>query len=470
MKIIPTILCGGSGSRLWPVSREKDPKPFIRLQDGQSLLQKSFLRAAEIGDKVLTVTNRDFFFRIEDHYQEIYDQTRDIEKHFILEPFGRNTAAAIAAASLYVKEHFDDAIMLVLTADHLITDVDAFKKAVNQAVSLAKSGKIVTFGIKPTLPETAYGYVQYQGSDVIRFVEKPDIKTAKEYVDAGNFLWNSGMFCFSVEKMLSSFQKECSDILESTKQAVDQARHLEGKGYYQLDLLPESFSKVRSDSIDYAIMEKTADAAVVPCEIGWSDIGCWRSLGDLIQADENNNRFQGEIIAQDTKNSTVIAEERVVGVVGLDNVVVVDTNDALLVANKNSVQDVKVIFNQLKSKGHESSQLHKTAYRPWGSYAVLEEGASFKIKRIEVKPGARLSLQMHEHRSEHWIVVEGLARVVNGDQEIDLKINESTFIPAKHKHRLENIGQTLLVLIEVQTGPYLGEDDIVRFEDNYGRV
>lgn len=469
--LIPVILCGGSGSRLWPLSRVQNPKPFIRLSDGESLLQKSYLRASSFSNHVITVTNRDFFFRVEDHYQEVEIQTKNVKKHFILEPFGRNTAAAIAAAALYAKEHIDEnAILLVLTADHLISNLNSFKEAVDKAIDLAKKDKIVTFGIKPTLPETAYGYIEFEGVDVLRFVEKPNFEKAKEYFESTHYLWNAGMFCFKAEKMLKDMVSFCSDILESTKCSLDHARLLKDDSFYQIDLSVAHFEKVRSDSIDYAIMEKTKDAAVVSCDIGWSDIGCWRSLGDLTEPDVQNNRLQGDVVLKDTKNCTIISEDRVIGAIGLNDLVIIDTKDALLVADKKSTQDVKAIFNHLKENNHESHKIHRTAHRPWGTYTVLEEAESFKIKRIEVKPGERLSLQMHNHRSEHWIVVEGTAKVLNGDQEIILNVNESTFIPKTHKHRLENIGQNDLVLIEVQTGTYLGEDDIIRFQDNYGRI
>jgi mannose-1-phosphate guanylyltransferase/mannose-6-phosphate isomerase len=471
LTLIPTILCGGAGSRLWPLSREQDPKPFIRLGDGQSLMQKAFLRACGFSNNIITVTNRDFLFRIEDDLYEIDDKLENVQKHFILEPFGRNTAAAIAAASLYAKKHIDpDAILLVLTADHLINDVDAFSKAVEQAIMLASQNKIVTFGIHPTLPETAYGYIEHEGHDVIRFVEKPTFDVATQYIAAKKFLWNAGIFCFKAAKMLEEMQSLSPSILEETNTSISNARFLKGDGFFQLDLQPIDFEKVPSDSIDYAIMEKTKDAAVVPCDIGWSDIGCWRSMGNLIDPDENNNRIQGEALTKDTKNCTIFSGERVIGVVGLDNTIIIDTADALLVASKDATQDVKAIFTQLKAKNHEAHKLHKTAFRPWGTYTVLEEGENFKIKRIEVKPGASLSLQMHHHRSEHWIVVAGKAKVVNGDKTLILDVNESTFIPQTHKHRLENIGTDRLVLIEVQTGAYLGEDDIVRFQDNYGRT
>jgi len=472
--IIPTIICGGSGSRLWPVSREQRPKPFIRLDDGESLLQKAFLRGISLPNvsDVMTVTNRELFFKIEDEFREVSDiHQNPISTSFILEPFGRNTAPAVAAASLQVAEsHGEDAILLVLAADHLISDQQSFADAVAKACELAIKGKVVTFGIQPTTPETGYGYIESNGHDVIRFVEKPSLDKAQDYLASGNFLWNSGMFCFSAGTMLKEMALHCPEILEKTKNCLQQARRASGEGFIQVEINQEDFKAVPDDSIDYAIMEKTLNAAVVACDIGWSDIGCWRALGDLTRPDSDNNRIQGDVVAQNTKNCTIKSESRVVGTVGVDNLIIIDTHDALLVADKNRAQDVKKIYAQLKEQGHDAHKLHRTAHRPWGTYTVLEEGPHFKIKRIEVKPGASLSLQMHHHRSEHWIVVSGTAKVLNDEQELTLEVNESTFIPAEHKHRLENIGSELLVMIEVQTGNYLGEDDIVRFQDVYGRV
>ncbi|MCX7338311.1 MAG: mannose-1-phosphate guanylyltransferase/mannose-6-phosphate isomerase [Alphaproteobacteria bacterium] len=471
--LVPTILCGGAGSRLWPLSREHNPKPFIRLQDGQSLIQKAFLRGANLQavSDILTVTNREFFFRVEDDYREIANQIIPLQKHFILEPFARNTAPAIAAACLYAQQNIsENAILLMLAADHIIMDQMAFSIAVDRAFELAKNNKIVTFGITPTGPETGYGYIEFKGSDVLRFVEKPDRTTASTYVESGRFLWNSGMFCVSAQKMLDEMALYCPDILTKTKHALDRAHCSKGDDFTQVYIQPHDFEGVPSDSIDYAIMEKTKNATVVACDIGWSDIGCWRSLGDLTAPDESNNRIDGKAVVKDTKNCTILGKDRVIAAVGLDNLVIIDTPDALLVANKNATQDVKSIFNSLKLDNHDAHKLHKTAHRPWGTYTVLEEGLCYKIKRIEVKPGARLSLQMHHHRSEHWVVVSGCAKVINGDQELILNVNESTYIPATHKHRLENSGSDMLILIEVQTGTYLGEDDIVRFEDHYGRL
>jgi mannose-1-phosphate guanylyltransferase/mannose-6-phosphate isomerase len=472
--VVPTILCGGAGSRLWPVSREQHPKPFIRLEDGESLLQKAFLRGASLPGirDIITVTNRELIFKIEDDYREIsHLPGKPIDNTIILEPFGRNTAPAIAAASLQVaKKHGDQAIMLVLPADHLISDQQSFTNAVIEACALAQDGKIVTFGIQPTGPETAYGYIEADGHEVIQFVEKPTIEKAQDYIRSGNFLWNSGMFCFSVGTMLREMAEHCPEILDTSRICLEHSSNVSGDGLTQVKLSPEYFAPVPDQSIDYAVMEKTHNTAVVACDIGWSDIGCWQALGDLTAPDADNNRIQGDVLLQDCKNNTITSEGRIIGAVGVNDLIVIDTNDALLVAHKDSSQDVKQIYSQLKAQDHEAHKTHSTVKRPWGAYTILEEGSQFKVKRIEVKPGASLSLQMHHHRSEHWVVISGSAKVFNNDQELELEISQSTYIPAGNKHRLENLGTETLVIIEVQTGDYLGEDDIVRFEDVYGRV
>ncbi|BCK88824.1 alginate biosynthesis protein AlgA [Sideroxyarcus emersonii] len=474
MKLIPTILCGGAGSRLWPVSRELHPKPFIRLADGQSLLQKAWLRGAMLPGVIetLTVTNRELFFKTEDEYREVTPvlAKQGMVNRFILEPFGRNTAPAIAAAALQVAAtHGEDACLLVLAADHLIADQPAFEKAVARAMELAAQDKLVTFGIKPDTPETGFGYIEYDGNSVKRFVEKPNLEKAREYVASGRYLWNSGMFCFQAGTILQEMQQHCPAILEATRACMAQSRLSEGKGFSQIELEAKAFKQVPDDSIDYAVMEKSAKVAVVPCNIGWSDIGSWAALGDLTAADSDGNRIEGEAILHDVSNCYIQSNQRIVGAVGVKDLVIIDTPDAVLVADRSRAQDVKHIFARLKAAGHEAHRLHSTVHRPWGTYTILEGGSRFKIKRIEVKPGASLSLQMHHHRSEHWIVVSGMARVVNGTQELFVNTNESTYIPAGHKHRLENPGLLPLVMIEVQSGEYLGEDDIVRFEDVYGR-
>lgn len=471
LTLIPVVLCGGAGSRLWPVSREAHPKPFIRLGDGQSLLQKAFLRGAQLAGvkEVLTVTNRELLFKTKDEYREV--NSARLATSFILEPFGRNTAAAIAAAALYVSRmHGEKAIMLVLAADHLIADQEEFSSAVAQAAMLAHQQKLVTFGIEPDAPETGYGYLEVEGHNVLRFVEKPSEEKAREYMESGRFLWNSGMFCFQAGTMLTALEAHCPEILSKTRQCVEKSRKVEGEGVVELELDAPTFAEVPDDSIDYAVMERSNQVAVVPCSIGWSDIGSWGALGALVEPDENGNRINGDALLHDVSNCFIQSSQRMIGAVGVDNLVIVDTPDALLVADKDRAQDVKVLYKELKEQGHDTHKHHLTVHRPWGTYTVLEEDPQYKIKRIEVKPGASLSLQMHHHRSEHWIVVSGMARVINGDHELFVRTNESTYIPAGHKHRLENPGLLELVMIEVQSGQYLGEDDIVRFQDIYGRV
>ncbi len=470
MSLIPVILCGGAGSRLWPVSRELHPKPFIRMPDGQSLLQKAFLRASALQgvQEVLTVANRELFFKTEDEFKEVNRASRNTS--FILEPFGRNTAAAVASAALHVAQmHGEHTLMLVLAADHLIADQEGFATAVQQATSLAEQGKLVTFGIKPTAAETGYGYIEADAHDVLRFVEKPDRKTAEAYVSSGRYFWNSGMFCFSAGVMLKEMQEHSPAILNAVKACLSVSRHAQAQGYSQIELDSATFDAVPDDSIDYAVMEKSRNIAVVACDIGWSDIGSWSALSDLTAADELGNRIEGEVLLHDVKNTFIRGGDRVVGAVGVENLIIIDTPDALLVADRARAQDVKHIYAALKAQGHDAHQLHQTVHRPWGTYTVLEEGKRYKIKRIEVRPGQTLSLQMHHHRSEHWIVVSGMAKVVNGTEEKLVATNESTYIPAGHTHRVSNPGVLDLVMIEVQSGEYLGEDDIVRFQDNYGR-
>ena len=471
MRLIPTILCGGAGSRLWPVSREMHPKPFIRLADGQSLLQKAYLRGALLPGaiEILTITNRELFFKTKDEFREL--GAGHLATSYVLEPFGRGTAAAVASAALVAaKAHGDDAVMLVLPADHLVLDQAAFAAAVAQASQLAQQGRLVTFGIRPAAPETGYGYIEANGNEVLRFVEKPSAEKARAYVDSGRFLWNSGMFCFTAGTVLAEMREHCPGIVSAVAECIARSRASSGQGLAQLELDAATFALVPDNSIDYALMEKSRHVAVVACDIGWSDIGSWSAIGELAKADANRNRIEGTTVLHQVSDCFIRGEGRVIGVVGVENLLIIDTPDALLVASKSHAQDVKHIYAQLKAEGHEAHKLHRTVHRPWGTYTVLEEGAEFKIKRIEVKPGASLSLQMHRHRSEHWVVVRGTAKVVNGDRELTIRTNESTFIPAGNKHRLENPAEDDLVMIEVQSGSYVGEDDIVRFEDNYGRV
>lgn len=469
--LIPVVLCGGAGSRLWPVSREAHPKPFIRLADGQSLLQKAFIRGAQLPSvaEILTVTNRELFFKTQDEYGEVNEAR--LPTSFLLEPFGRNTAAAVAAAVLHVAAtKSPDAVLLILAADHLIADQHAFDKAVARACDLAVQGSLVTFGIQPTAPETGYGYIEAEGNKVLRFVEKPDAKTAVEYLETGRFLWNAGMFCFKASTMLEEMKMHCPEIVQAVQGCLEQSRHTQGHNFSQCELEAKSFAGVPEDSVDYAVMEKSSRVAVVPCDIGWSDIGSWSALGTLGASDERGNRVEGEALLHEVSNCFIRGDSRMVGVVGVSDLIIVDTPDALLVASQDRAQDVKYVYNALKASGHELHRLHRTVHRPWGDYTVLEEGDRYKIKRIVVKPGQSLSLQMHHHRSEHWIVVSGMAKVVNSDREILVAANESTYIQAGHQHRVSNPGILPLVMIEVQSGEYLGEDDIVRFEDVYGRA
>lgn len=480
--LIPVILSGGAGTRLWPVSREGHPKPFMKLADGESLLLKTYQRAAAVIDtlgcdkgELITVTNRDYYFMSKDEL--IAAQLGEWHSGvFLLESVGRNTAPAVALAAQHIANKYgQDALMLVLAADHLIQDQAAFNVAVADAVALARQGHLVTFGIVPTGPETGFGYIEagetmQQGRKAIRFVEKPSIENAQAYLASGNFYWNSGMFCFQTGRLLEEMTQHAPDVasgIEACWQAITVQSNAAG---HMIDIPAQTFAQVPDISIDYAVMERSSNVAVVPSDFGWSDIGSWGAVKDLVTPDDAHNRAVGEVIFVDSSNTFVQCEDRLVATVGVDNLMIIDTPDALLVAHPDKAQDVKMVVAQLKTKGHEAYKLHRTVARPWGTYTVLEEGPRFKIKRIEVKPGASLSLQMHHHRSEHWIVVSGMAKVVNGEREIRVSTNESTFIPAGHKHRLENPGVIDLVMIEVQSGEYLGEDDIVRFEDVYGRV
>lgn len=470
MAIVPVIISGGAGSRLWPMSRELHPKPFLPLPDGETLIRKTYARAAALPDvsRIVTVTNRELMFATSDEYAEA--DAPAVHDTYLLEPQGRDTAAAIAAAALHVAQtQGPETILLVLAADHLIGDGEAFAQAVAEAERLAADGRLVTFGITAERPETAFGYIEAEGDTVKRFVEKPDEATARSYIEAGGFFWNSGMFCFAAGVMLDAMKTLCPEIVAGTEAALVQSKKALGdeRSVYELDA--KAFAAVPAISIDYAVMEKADFVAMVPCGFAWSDIGSWAAMSELTPADAAGNRISGDVRVENATGNFVHSEDRLVGLVGVSDLIVVDTSDALLVTHKSAAQDVKILYNRLKAEGHETHALHRTVHRPWGTYTVLEEGERFKIKRIEVKPGARLSLQAHHHRSEHWVVVSGTAKVVNGEQELLLSTNESTYIPCGHKHRLENPGILRLVMIEVQSGDYLGEDDIIRFEDLYGR-
>jgi mannose-1-phosphate guanylyltransferase/mannose-6-phosphate isomerase len=470
--LIPVILSGGAGARLWPVSREALPKPFIKLPDGQTLLGKTMRRALAVaeGKGLLTVTNRDYFFLTRDEYAALGKSLPPMD--FVLEPAGRNTAPAVCAAALRVaKTAGEDSVMLVLPADHLIADEAGFKRAAAEARRLAEQGWLVTFGVAPSRPETGFGYIEAgerlseTASKVSRFVEKPDAAAAARYAADPRFSWNSGMFCFSAGTVLQAMRRHAPDVVkavEATLEATD-------PGATPMVLAEAEFARAPDVSFDYAVMEKAEKAAVVRAAFDWNDVGSWSALAELTRADAQGNRVNGEAILVDADNCYIQSDQRVVAAVGVDNLLIVDTPDALLVSSRERAQDVKTVVQKLKLVSHETVRQHRTTHRPWGTFTVLEEGSRFKIKRIVVKPGASLSLQLHHHRSEHWVVVSGMAKVVVGDKEVFLRPDESSYIPAGTAHRLSNPGAIDCVMIEVQAGDYVGEDDIVRLEDRYGR-
>ncbi|MDW7772979.1 MAG: mannose-1-phosphate guanylyltransferase/mannose-6-phosphate isomerase [Desulfobulbaceae bacterium] len=466
MLIQPVILAGGTGSRLWPLSRELYPKQLINLTGSHSLLQETLKRVHALPDILppVVVVGEEHRFLTKTQVEEL---NLFPEYHMILEPVGRNTGAAICGAALYVRQNIDEnAILLVLPADHLILAQDAFRKVVLEAVDLAAKDNLTTFGIVPQRPETGYGYIcRGEGCKVNSFVEKPDLKTAEEYVASGKYLWNSGMFAFGVKTLLAELAEHAPEILTTMTEAV--ADGTQDGVFFRFDRA--AMEKCPDDSIDYALMEKTANAAVVEADIGWSDIGSWRALWELADKDANGNVITGDVILEDVTNSLIRAGDTLVAAVGLSDTMVVETADAVLVASISRSQDVKKIVQRLKKDGRNESQIHKTVYRPWGSYTTLEIQERFQIKRITVNPGAQLSLQMHYHRHEHWIVVKGMAKVTKGKKVVLLDENKSTYITAGERHRLENPGTIPLELIEVQIGSYLGEDDIVRYDDVYGR-
>ncbi|MAF15511.1 MAG: mannose-1-phosphate guanylyltransferase/mannose-6-phosphate isomerase [Marinomonas sp.] len=464
MKICPIVLSGGVGSRLWPLSREHYPKQCLNLTDSlSSLLQKTLLRTNRLDvQSPLVVCNDDHRFLIAQQLQDIGVSDSKV----ILEPVGKNTAPAVALAAFEMLQDDEDALMLVLPADHVIRDVKAFEAAVDQAQALAEEGAVVTFGIKPTRPETGYGYIKSGPDfDVEQFVEKPDLATAQAYLKIGDFLWNSGMFLVKASQYLRELKQHRADIYD----AVEAAYQLRSEDLDFIRIDHDAFAKCPSESIDYAVMEHTKNAKVVPYGGDWSDIGAWDALYDYKEKDVDQNVISGDVMAEGTTNSLIRAESRLVATVGVDNLVVVETADAVLIMDKDQSQDVKKIVSRIKSEGRQEHAFHTTVHRPWGSYQTVDQCDRHQVKRIMVKPGEKLSVQMHHHRAEHWVVVKGTAKVLNGEKEILLTENESTYIPVGVVHALENPGKIPLEIIEVQSGGYLGEDDIVRFSDRYGR-
>lgn len=468
-KILPVIMAGGSGTRLWPLSRTQYPKQFLKLSpDGYTLLQATLLRLKNLdcADPIL-ICNEEHRFLAAEQMREI-----GITAKIILEPEGKNTAPAITLAALYQTQQAKDSdtIMLVLAADHVITEQAQFEHSIMQALELAKHDKLVTFGIVPTHAETGYGYIEkghaaLNGFQVQRFVEKPDAATAEQYLESQKFLWNSGMFMFKADIYLNELQKYAQDIYSSCVASMQDTKA--DLDFIRID--KDAFKQCRSESIDYAVMEQTQDAVVVPLDANWNDVGSWSALWDIQNKDDQGNVIQGDVITVKSQNNYVFSESRLVSLLGVDNLVVIETKDAILVADKSKVQDIKKIVESIKEQGRTEHFCHREVYRPWGKYDSIDHAERYQVKRITVKPGQKLSIQMHHHRSEHWIVVSGTAKIHKGKESFLLTENQSTYIPLGEIHALENPGKVQLELIEVQSGSYLGEDDIVRFEDLYGR-
>ena len=474
MKIVPVILLGGSGTRLWPVSRKNHPKQFLNLTGDQTLLQATLSRLDGIDglESSIVICNEEHRFTTAEQLTEMNRDLGDI----ILEPVGKNTAPAVAIGALQaLKNHEDDVLLLVLPADHVIRDTKTFHAAIKVAAEAAMQNHLVTFGIVPTKPETGYGYVKKGGAlnttstgsfhKVDQFVEKPNLATAKTYLDSGDYYWNSGMFLFKASNFLQELNSFNPEIVTSCKKALDKSQR--DLDFIRLD--KKSFLSCPSDSIDYAVMEKTKNAVVVSLDAQWSDVGSWDALWEIEEKCNNGNVLRGDVLTHESNNCLVQAENKLVTLVGVDNLIVIETKDAVLVADKNKVQDVKSIVEQLRADDRSEANLHREVYRPWGKYDGVDVGERFQVKRITVKPGESTSMQMHYHRAEHWIIVSGLAEITCGEKTFLCGENESAFIPQGSKHRIANPGKLPMEMIEVQTGSYLGEDDIVRFEDQYGR-
>lgn len=473
MSITPVILCGGSGTRLWPLSRASYPKQYLALAGSDTLLQQTVKRIGSLDDVAapLIISNNEQRFLVAEQLRAIHTKPGAI----VLEPVARNTAPAVAAAALIALRQDADATLLVLPSDHAIAHESKFLEAVRAARSLADDGFLVTFGIPPTSPHTGYGYIRRgavtevcaSGFHVDQYVEKPDADTAASLIAAGDCYWNSGMFLFKAKAYLAELERLAPEMLKQVKASVEQGAV--DIDFFRLD--QASLEACPSDSIDYAVMEKARRAAVVDADgLGWNDIGSWSAVAEIAERDENGNSLLGDVVAHNVKNSYVRSESRMVAAIGVDNLVIVETPDVVLVTSKDHVQDVKRVVEKLIAEGRPESVFHQRVFRPWGNYEGICVGERFQVKKIVVKPGASLSLQMHFHRSEHWVVVTGTARVTNGENTILLTENQSTYIPVGTTHRLENPGKVPLELIEVQSGAYLGEDDIVRFQDDYGRT
>ncbi len=467
--IVPVILSGGSGTRLWPLSRNTYPKQFLTLLPDQSLFQATIDRITNLTtESPIVVTNNSHRFLVAEQLRQSGIDSPTI----ILEPIGKNTAPAIAVAAIkMLQSKSRSPLMLVLPADHNIKNMTAFRDAVTKGSSIANRGELVTFGIVPDRPETGYGYIQAsetncnQASKVSKFVEKPDLEKAQSYQDSGNYFWNSGMFLFRADTYLEELTKYNPDMVEACKQAVHKGR--KDLDFFRLD--EAAFNLSPADSIDYAIMEKTAKSWVVPLDAGWSDVGSWSSLASIYESDNNNNTTYGDTIVKNSRNCMVYSDHRLVAAVGVDDLVIVETSDAVLVTSKNNAQDVKAIVDTLKENTRDEAIEHRKIYRPWGNYDSVDKGDRFQVKRIVVNPGSELSLQKHQHRAEHWVIVSGTAEVTCDDKIMMLSENQSTYIPLGSVHRLANRGKIPLEIIEIQSGSYLGEDDIVRLDDNYGR-
>ena len=472
MKVVPVILSGGSGTRLWPLSRQQYPKQFLNLTGNHSMFQETLLRlngVKDLSDPII-ICNTNHRFLVAEQLNQIDFKNSSV----LLEPIGRNTAPAITAAAMQLINNFDakDSIMLVLSSDHVINDIGEFQKKINLAKNHAKNGGLVTFGIVPNSPNTGFGYINYINElsseifEVNKFVEKPDKKTAESYLKDGCYLWNSGMFMFQPELLVKELSIHCIEIVNAVRESLENANH-------DLDFIrleAEAFKSSPDISIDYALLEKSNNVVVVKLDAGWSDVGSWTSLYEISKKDKNGNVLKGDIFAEETYDSYIDSRNHIVATIGVSNLVIVDTQDATMIASKDKAHEVQKIVKKLKKLDREEHLNNRKVFRPWGWYDSIESGVNFQVKRLHVNPGAKLSLQMHHKRAEHWVVVDGEANVTNGDKIFTLTKGESTYIPLGVTHSLENKTSQTLEIIEVQSGSYLGEDDIVRFEDIYGRI